>query len=263
MSLEWPYLWRAVAGMALAGLVLAFLGPYGTYAMPLGRRLVFWELAVPGVGTFIMAVLWLLRQRLTPTWPDLAIEAAAAVLGAVPAMGWIRLLDLTVGSGQSQPLGFLYFSILVVSLVLTPLVDRFALAAKAPAQAPPPGSDAADSGAAIDAAAAFLLRYAPKLAGSRLLALEAEDHYLRIHADGGSELVLLRMRDAVAALEGVPGRQVHRSFWVAETAVRAIRRDGARLVLELENGLEVPVSRTNAASLREAGWLDRVRSDAL
>lgn len=48
-----------------------------------------------------------------------------------------------------------------------------------------------------------------------------EDRYLRIHTDGGSDLILMRLRDAVGELAGADGLQVHRSFWVARAAVRA------------------------------------------
>ena len=40
------------------------------------------------------------------------------------------------------------------------------------------------------------------------------------------------------------GRQVHRSWWVAEGAVTSTERSGARTLLVLRNGLKVPVSKT-------------------
>ena len=74
---------------------------------------------------------------------------------------------------------------------------------------------------------ARLLRRVPPALGRDLLALEMEDHYLRIHTALGSDLILLRLRDALAELGPSRGRQVHRSWWVAEGAVASAERDRA------------------------------------
>jgi DNA-binding LytR/AlgR family response regulator len=84
-----------------------------------------------------------------------------------------------------------------------------------------------------------------------------EDHYVRAHTAAGSDLVLMRMRDAVAELGGLAGLQVHRSWWVAEAAVAGHRRNGRQLSLTLKNGLEAPVARSAEAAVRAAGWLNR------
>jgi DNA-binding LytR/AlgR family response regulator len=103
------------------------------------------------------------------------------------------------------------------------------------------------------AAALFLDRLPPEL-GSELIALEMEDHYVRAHTVLGSDLVLLRMRDAIAELDGLEGAQVHRSWWVARGAVDDVRKDGRNIRLVLDNGLEAPGSRANITPLKEQGW---------
>ena len=105
-----------------------------------------------------------------------------------------------------------------------------------------------------DAAPDFFRRMPPAL-GRDLQALEMEDHYLRIHTALGSDLILLRLRDALAELGPASGRQVHRSWWVAEGAVASAERDQRRPMLVLRNGLRVPVSKTFRDQVREAGWL--------
>ena len=86
----------------------------------------------------------------------------------------------------------------------------------------------------------FLERLPPEL-GTNLLALEMEDHYVRAHTALGSDLVLMRLRDAMAELDGVEGEQVHRSWWVARHAVEDVRREGRNVRLILPSGLEAPV----------------------
>jgi DNA-binding LytR/AlgR family response regulator len=100
----------------------------------------------------------------------------------------------------------------------------------------------------------FFRRVPPAL-GRDLLALEMEDHYLRIHTALGSDLILLRLRDALAELDPSRGRQVHRSWWVAEGAVASAERDARRPMLVLRNGLRVPVSKTFRDQVKQAGWL--------
>lgn len=99
------------------------------------------------------------------------------------------------------------------------------------------------------------LRRIPARLGDTVLALEMEDHYVRIHTPLGSALILMRLRDAVEELAAMPGMQVHRSYWVAAAAVAGIEREpGGRLMLVLRNELRIPVSRSRAAAVRAAGW---------
>ncbi len=101
----------------------------------------------------------------------------------------------------------------------------------------------------------FLARLPLKLRGGEVWAVEAEDHYLRLHTSKGQDLILMRLADAVAELEGIEGMQVHRSWWVARDAITDARRGDGRATLTLKDGSEVPVSRTYAAQLREKGWV--------
>jgi DNA-binding LytR/AlgR family response regulator len=112
----------------------------------------------------------------------------------------------------------------------------------APSAAPPPR-------------ARFLDRLPEKIRGGALYALEAEDHYLRAHTSKGADLILMRMADAEAELEGVEGLRVHRSWWVARAGVTAARREGDRIILTLKSGVEAPVSRANVSAVRAAGWV--------
>ncbi|MFM7348015.1 MAG: LytTR family DNA-binding domain-containing protein [Erythrobacter sp.] len=88
-----------------------------------------------------------------------------------------------------------------------------------------------------------------------MIALEMEDHYVRVHTALGSALVLMRMRDAVVLLGDLEGMQVHRSWWVARGAVEDVLREGRNLRLKLARGIEAPVARAKVADLKEARWI--------
>jgi DNA-binding LytR/AlgR family response regulator len=107
-----------------------------------------------------------------------------------------------------------------------------------------------------DGPAKLLARMSSRL-GGEVLALQGEDHYVRVHTPVGSELLLMRMGDAIDELSGVDGERVHRSWWVARDAVGDVRANGRKLTLTLSNGIEVPVSRDAATRMRRAGWLKR------
>jgi DNA-binding LytR/AlgR family response regulator len=83
-----------------------------------------------------------------------------------------------------------------------------------------------------------------------------EDHYVRVHTPQGSDLVLTPLKEAMAELAAVDGLQVHRSWWVARSAVAGSASAGRNLKLRLANGMEVPVSRASIARLRASGWLE-------
>jgi hypothetical protein len=101
----------------------------------------------------------------------------------------------------------------------------------------------------------FLERLPLKLRGAEVWAVEAEDHYLRLHTAKGQDLILMRLSDAVAELDGIEGAQVHRSWWVARDAIADARRGDGRATLTLKDGSQVPVSRTYARILREKNWI--------
>lgn len=101
---------------------------------------------------------------------------------------------------------------------------------------------------------AFRARLPHRLRGAAILAVHGEDHYVRVHTSGGEHLVWMRLSDALEELAGLEGRQTHRSWWVARSAVTGVRRGNGRALLTLSNGLQAPVSRRFAASLREDDW---------
>jgi hypothetical protein len=76
-----------------------------------------------------------------------------------------------------------------------------------------------------------------------VLAISADDHYIRIQTPKGERRLLMRFSDAVERMEGYTGVIVHRSHWVAAHAVLSVQKNGGRFFALLSNGNEVPVSR--------------------
>ena len=95
-----------------------------------------------------------------------------------------------------------------------------------------------------------LRRRLPRQLDGEIVALQAEDHYVRVHTAKGSALVHYRFRDAVQDMSCVDGLQVHRSFWVRRSAITQQFIERHSHFVRLGNGLKVPVSRTHLHSLR-------------
>jgi hypothetical protein len=100
---------------------------------------------------------------------------------------------------------------------------------------------------------AFLDRL-PRNVGRNILAIEAEDHYVRIHTDQGNTLISGRFSEIVAAVHPLDGVRVHRSYWVQRSSVTSVKTQGRGLELTLSNGLKVPVSHAYKEVARQAGW---------
>ena len=104
------------------------------------------------------------------------------------------------------------------------------------------------------AATPFGDRLPHRLRGAPILAVHGEDHFVRVHTALGEHLIWMRLGDALGELDGLDGRQTHRSWWVARSAVTGVRRGNGRAMLTLSNDLQAPVSRRFAAELRADGW---------
>jgi len=104
-----------------------------------------------------------------------------------------------------------------------------------------------------------LVQKLPPQKRGRLLALSAEQHYVRIHTDAGNDLVLMGFTEAISPL--VPGRgmRIHRSHWVSAEAVEKVKAVGNSIMVRLVNGTELPVSRSFRGAVREA-FADRLES---
>jgi len=253
-GIRWPKDARdlavSAAITAALGLIAAISGPFGTfYDLDLPARLGYWLASfMAGWLITIGAVLFLLplimARGVTPTVGG----AIAGGVGAVP----LTLIVLAAESAYrpTVPLPSLPELYAYVAMISVPISTGLTWMSwhRTLRVTPPTQTDPAPP------SAPFLTRIPARL-GSDLLALAAEDHYVRIHTALGSDLVLMRLTDAANELQGVDGLRVHRSYWVARSAVAAADRAGRRLTLTLKNGMQIPVSRTYAATLEERGWL--------
>ncbi|CAN5318400.1 LytTR family DNA-binding domain-containing protein [soil metagenome] len=253
-----PGIARRLAFATVAGVFLGLIGPFGSYDAPASVRIASWTASF-WVGSLILslairAAFIAERRTALPVWFTLS---AATLVAAAPlsAAAWAIFRITSRRSPSSTALEF-YLQTLAIT---APLAFGYLALSRLVARAVPDGPSTRDGLAAVETAASstgtpFLDRLPPRL-GRDLLALQMEDHYVRAHTAHGSDLVLIPLRQAVEELSDVEGLRVHRSWWVARSAVAGARWEGRNLRLRLTGGVEAPVARSSVAELRAAGWL--------
>ena len=86
-----------------------------------------------------------------------------------------------------------------------------------------------------------------------LVHLQADGNYVHLRAHGRTELLPGPLSDLVRQLPQSLGKQVHRSHWVARSALTGWHADGREITLYLATGATVPVAVTRRRELRD--WL--------
>ncbi len=247
-------------GMFLTvGAIIGVIGPFGTFdELSLVPRLGYWLALVfitfmTGYTVIGLVIAYVLGSR----WPHGLRLAVAGAMAGLPVTAVVVLFNGLLHGELESPAGIVRLAVECCSIAaaisfLFGLVDGYQAdggtaaagdAGTAPAAVPEPGIRRPR----------ILDRLPPNLRG-RLSHLSVQDHYVDVRTDKGGTLVLMRLADAIAETEGVAGLQIHRSHWVAlEGIEKAVRRDG-RLLLRMRDGTELPVSRTFAPAVREAGF---------
>lgn len=271
-----PVLIGCLLGATRAGVALYF---------PWGIGLLFWTLSSIGVWAFLFAGSALaaatMRRWRPPLW---LVLIAGAVLGSIPGRyfvfgvaGALRDYMFSGRVPQAAPgfelsIGFVAYFLqgwagaYLVWVVAGVLFDRWLKSQDEPAAssatvnepladslaAPPQPAFAPVDAVTADASAALLDRL-PLHIGRDVVALEAEDHYVRVHTAIGNALLFARFGDAMEALSALDGVRVHRSYWVRISAVADVRLQGKGLLLTMSNGMRVPVSHGFREVARDAG----------
>ncbi|QJB69722.1 LytTR family transcriptional regulator [Parasphingorhabdus halotolerans] len=249
--------------MAMIGLVFGFLGPFGTFAIPVGIRLAYWVLLIL-VGYIVFRPISVCAGWLAEVI-DISEWFAGIIASAVAALPLTFFVGFTI---WGMPLDPNFFGQRFVILYLQCAMVGFGIFAlmrlvfgdrdtAGPAPEKPELVFAPETGneKPLPLIEVALHKRLPVGFPCNIFALSVEDHYVRVHAPDQSEMILLRLSDAIAEISELEGMQVHRGWWVARDAIKTAKRDGRNLKLILSNGLEIPVSRSYVGKLKQTGWI--------
>lgn len=227
---NWPRAVAAACGMAL---LLSATTALGTASLPFFGRTAYWLMEMLLGAGAIGAILWLLRhlprRRLYLRTAIVALVGAPLITIAVwattepingRALQWERIPAYL--PGVLAVVGFNAFMQIMLG-------RRDLEQGGSPLTSPTPehhkGSD------------------------PTVYALEAQAHYVVFHTTAGATRKLVRFYDAIASVaDSTPGLQIHRSWWVARSAV--LRFEEKTRSVRLVNDLHLPVSRTHLAAAR-------------
>jgi hypothetical protein len=227
------------------GLILSELGPYRTLDNPPLLRTAYWLIAVVGSGTFGVAVDAALGPRVRGFWTRIILVSLtitpAVTLFIYTLNAW--MLGLPRRWWLLPQLAWQVLVVMLAIMAVRALAWRRVIETRTVVAPPLP-----------EAERAFRMRLSAKRRGARLIALEAEDHYVRVHTEAGAELVTMRFSEAVEELRQSYGFRLHRSWWVAGDAIEGVRWKRGTGEARLAGGLVAPVSRSCAPALKLAGW---------
>lgn len=240
--------WMRTYGIALGmALLLTFTAANGTDGVPLPLRFAYW-LVLMVLGTLVAQVTGRALDRFANLnlWQTI-VAMIAITTPLICVMVWL----VTAGFNTDHTLDprrllSLIGPVLVITLAMAAL---HVLISGTPAQ-----SHAFTAEDQTEPGAVFRERLPFKYRHAEIYALEAEDHYLRVHTSTGDTLILMRLYDAIRELDGIEGSQTHRSWWVARDAVTHTNRSNGRVSFTLKGDVTAPVSRSFHKALRHDGW---------
>jgi len=246
---RWGPRWRRLSVdlllLACVGALMTALGPYRTLDVPTPLRAAYWLAAVIGAGLLGIGLDALLGPKLRGFWLRVGVVSLTMTLPvtlyiyALNAM----MLDLPRRWWLLPQLAGQVFIVALLIMALRGLAWRRVVETRTVIAPPLP-----------EAERTFRLRLSAKRRSAKLIALEAEDHYVRVHTEAGSELLLMRFSEAVEELAQAHGYRLHRSWWAAAEAVEAVRWKRGGGEARLAGGIVAPVSRSCASTLKQAGW---------
>lgn len=265
-----PRFWGALVAVSA---ILGLTGPFGTYQeLELLPRFAYW-LALALV-TFVAGYL---AMRLTlgivfgNAGAQLVRTVVAGIAAGVPVTLVVLLFNHALFGGPVPQMAevaklFVNCSLIAAAVsFLSILAGRDARNVPANGDAPvaePAGNDAKEGAPdrspplvspSSQSARSALNDRLPHAIRGKLAYLSMQDHYVEVHTDKGTTLVLMRLADAIREAGDIPGLQIHRSHWVAMDAVTGNRRKDGKLYLKLGESVLLPVSRSYANAVRKAG----------
>jgi len=215
-----------VLGWLLASLICSVIRPFGTVQFSTVQSVGYW-LLINGIAVLVIfGVLQVFKTMLSEKF------ALVAILGSIVFTLLFTPILIVVNDHLFDLI--LPFSFFITNFFISLLVFcivRTAMAWRSPSEQ------------TVSGLSAKFENRLTKYQTAQLWAISAQDHYLHVQTDQGSELILMRFSDALAELDGRDGVQIHRSHWVARGGVAKNNSTS----VTLHNAVEFPISRSNSA----------------
>jgi len=244
-----------------AALFLTILSPFGTDSqLTAPLRFVYWFGVILGgaVVAIIVSKFFLGRATSVTGMRRALVMSAQIVTASMP----ISLLVAGMEMWLREPLSWAHLpqvfgyvvTITAVITVSSSFLEQHKLLKENITAGVKANQDQSRSNTML-ATTRFHHRLDPLRRKSEILMLKAEDHYLHVVTSAGSELIRCTMKAAMDELNILDGQRVHRSYWVARSAISNLEKRGNRRVLIMKDGTVVPMSRQFSRELSKNSWL--------
>jgi hypothetical protein len=244
----------------LAIFMCVFLGPFDTdIDLDIWQRLAFWTVAVSVVGSVIEhCMLAILTSRWFVKFHLAFRLLIGSMIGAVPGASFMIAINTIFRPEHLHDLHFpsLWLNVTIMSLLISGLDCLIKLQLRK--TSPESLSDALPFEVSTEIAPSPLSaislprlfsRLPDRLREGQIISMSMQDHYVEITTTLGSEMLLMRLSDAVDLLDGMPGAQTHRSHWAASAHAVELVKAGRRHELTLSDDRALPVSNSFTADV--------------
>lgn len=232
--------------LLIMSVILAQIAPYNSAEIQsFGLRAVYWaSILIVSYGAW-----HIIEKTLAPrlNWHYFFVGSLCNFLMTLPLFGFILLLNLLFFNAHDTWLGLFYFwlqltitSQSIYILIYVVISQTIKKGVDTQENYPPENTPH------------FL-----KNIGGNLLYIKSEDHYLRIQTTAQSKLILYKISDAIKQLDEshIEGMVIHRSHWVAKSAIKSHKKDGRKNLLILNNDDQLPVSAAHLKNLKTHGYI--------
>lgn len=242
----------------LAIFMCVFFGPFDTDVdLNIWERLAFWTVAVSIVGIVIEhCMIAVLASRWFARFHLVFKLFFGSMIGAVPGASFMITINTIFRPEHLNDLNFplLWMNVAIMALLVAGLDCLVTLqfrkvTPETQTDEPPAELDTPPFG--IVTLPRLFLRLPDRLREGQIISMSMQDHYVEITTTLGSEMLLMRLSDAIDLLDGMPGTQTHRSHWAACTHAVELVKAGRRHELTLSDGRILPVSNSYKDSIEE------------
>ncbi|WP_397574294.1 LytTR family DNA-binding domain-containing protein [Silanimonas sp.] len=279
------WVWWIAVSCVLALLLMRTDSDVALGLPPVAAFLVWFVQVALGLGVAIAATWWLGGFRSVAARPplfqllvggligslvfaplSLGLEAVFPSPGEDSAEGWLDALEQSGGVFalvaewlQLAPAYLTSWAILNVQPTFAAVGARDTVADSPPASAvsePEPQPEATSG--TLSALSKPLLARIPAAIGTDLVFARSDLHYLQLRTTLGSTTLLGTIAEIEAEM-GDHGLRVHRSFWVALSHVRRVRRSASGWYCLMSDQTKVPISRRRLSVVKDKLGVDFVR----
>jgi len=247
--------------LVVISLFIGFLSPFGMTGVPWYQSVMFW-FSICVIGYLIYRpILGMGAKALNRYINNIWLSVSLCLIGASGIMAFIVPVIIVLYFDLELSITEQYFNVFTKSLVIGGVISAVSTFKSEALRQKQMLEQAQLTNLEQDQKLEQLstqnidnfIQQLPIEKRGKLYCLEMSDHYVKVYTDKGHHMLLMRFKDALSMLENHSGLQTHRSWWVSLEAITSVKKETRKVILVLENNLEVPVSRTYQTQVKEAG----------